>query len=176
MVLLEMWQKKQWLLLHKRRLKWQEKHPGKFLPTKDPLEYQISRYTCALCGERRYYRTNGLDKDIPQYHQVGKRWLVLCHACWHLKGIYKKHQNARSLEGISGCRFCHLQLEAKRARKRSQAHKKQENSIDQVGPRKAEFGTTDWEPARIRSSNGVPAGRVSRRNVPGGGLARRGTG
>jgi hypothetical protein len=114
MVKLEIWQKTHWLRLHKERLRWEAKHPGKFRPTPDPFEVSISRYTCALCGERRYYRTNGSDKDMPQYHRIGKRSITLCHSCWHLRGIYRKHANPRSLEGIEGCRYCHLKAATKK--------------------------------------------------------------
>ena len=120
MVALDIWAKKHWLRLHKRRLKWQDANPGKFYRSPDPFETEVSRYTCALCGERRYYRTNGSDKDVPQYHQVGKRFLTLCHSCWHLKGIHRKHANSRSLEGIEGCRYCHIKAAIKKnARKLS---------------------------------------------------------
>jgi len=167
MVKLEMWQKRHWLLLHKARLKWEAKNPGKSHPTLDPFETQISRYTCSLCGERKYYRTNGSDKDAPQHHSVGKRFIILCHACWHLKGIYKKHQNAKSFEGLSGCRVCELQLATKRYGKRSQRPPEQEDSLDTERHGQTEPRATDRKPKGVYRSVGLSAGRNGRGNVSG---------
>lgn len=165
MVQLQIQQKMRWLRLHKRRQKWQVKHPGKFLSTHDPIETEISRYICALCGERKYYYTNRTDKDIPQYHKVGKRWLTLCHACWHLKGIYKKHQDAHSPEGLSGCRFCGLQLAAKLAKQRSQNGRRAADKVDAAGSGQVESSTIDWQPTGVRGGNGLSEGRERSRNV-----------
>src|SRR5215467_1633020 len=118
MVRLEVWQKKRWLQEHRKRLRHEERYPNKTYRMLDPFYTSISRYTCDLCGDRFYYYSSRLDKDAPQYHSHKKRSLTICHACWHLKGFYLKHQEERSLQGLSGCRFCNLQLAAKRARKR----------------------------------------------------------
>jgi hypothetical protein len=165
MVALDIWAKKHWLRLHKRRLKWQDANPGKFYRSPDPFETEVSRYTCALCGERRYYRTNGSDKDVPQYHQVGKRFLTLCHACWHLKGIYKKHQKEKSLEGLSGCRVCQLQLALKRARKRSVPVPVEDDIPEFARPRQAKSDAVDGQPTRVYRSVGLSSGRNGRGNV-----------
>lgn len=165
MVALEVWQKRYWLKLHKEREKWKAKNPGKFYPTRDPTLTQISNYTCALCEERKWYKTSGSDKDIPQYHKVGKRWIVLCHACWHLKGIYKKHQDAHSPEGLSGCRFCGLQLAAKLAKQRSQNGRRAADKVDAAGPGQVESSTIDWQPTGVRGGNGLSEGRERSRNV-----------
>lgn len=145
-MLLDIWQKTYWLRLHK----------GKSQAI-DLGMSGISRFTCHLCGERRYYDCTGrFDKDVPQYHQVGKRWLTLCHACWHLKGIYKKHQKAASPEGLSGCRVCHLQLAAKRNnRNRDKGHRKEEDTSNSAGRREVEVSTSDWKPTRVRRRVGL---------------------
>ena len=150
-----MWQKRHWLLLHKARLKWEAKNPGKSHPTLDPFETQISRYTCSLCGERKYYRTNGSDKDLPQYHRIGKRTLILCHSCWHLKGIYKKHANPKSLEGNEGCRYCHLKaasrLYSRKFAQRQEVRRDNENVFGET------FMTT--QPSQLSSRNGTARAR-----------------
>ncbi len=162
MVTLALWQKRYWLKLYKEREKWKAKNPGKFYPTRDPTLYEISNYTCNVCLERKWYRTNGSDKDVPQYHQIGKRHLVLCHACWHLKGIYKKHQNPKTFEGLSGCRVCRLQLAEQLARKRSRALPREEYTLDPSRPGQARNGTTDSEPAWVRRSTGLSTRRKRR--------------
>ena len=156
MVQLGIWQKKRWLKLRKERLAWQAKNPGKFRPTLDPFEIEISNYDCALCGERKWYRTNGSDKDIPQYHQIGKRWIRLCHACWHLKGIYKKHQKASSLEGLSGCRVCHLQLAAKRNRKRNTRSEPGQDRANGTGQGQTGTSAANLQPTRVRNGTNLP--------------------
>jgi hypothetical protein len=165
MVRLQIYQKKGWLLARKKRLKWQETHPNKSYPTRDPFPTSISRYDCALCGERYYYYVSATDRDAPQYHKHKTVWMVICHACWHLKDIYKKHQDAHSPEGLSGCRFCQLQLAGKRARKRNPILQR-ENGTD-VTPRhqQSESSAADWEPTRVRRSVGLSAGRNRRTNA-----------
>lgn len=169
MVQLQIQQKMRWLRLHKRRQKWQVKHPGKFLSTHDPIETEISRYICALCGERKYYYTNRTDKDIPQYHKVGKRWLTLCHACWHLRGIYKKHVDPSSSEGIEGCRYCHLRAAAKRnARKLSPLQADVQNGqgirgVDEEGSLVASRSTLQKSKERNRTGAAQTRTRTVRR-------------
>lgn len=162
MVKLEIWQKTHWLRLRKERLRWEEKHPGKFRATTDPFETEINRYTCSLCGERRYYTTCRSDKDMPQYHRIGKRSITLCHACWHLKGIYKKHQEAKSLEGLSGCRVCQLQLACKRNGKRSQTPAEAEDTPVFARPRETKPDATDGQQTRVHRSVGLSARRKRR--------------
>jgi len=167
MVKLEIWQKTHWLRLHKERLRWEAKHPGKFRPTTDPFETLIGRYTCALCGERRYYQTSVSDKDMPQYHRIGKRSITLCHACWHLKGIYKQHQKEKSSEGLSGCRVCRFQLAEKLARKRSKTLPKPVDTPEPERLGETKPGPTDRKQTRVYRSVGLSAGRNGRANVSG---------
>jgi hypothetical protein len=176
MAKLETWQRKHWLRARAKRLKWQEKHPARTYGFKDPYELMYSRYDCALCSERFYYTSSGFDKDVPQYHKQKKVWLTICHACWHLKGIYKKHQEARTSFGLSGCRICELQLAAKRNRKRSVRRTEEEDTSYKARPRVAEPSAADWEPTRVRRSVGLSSGRVHRKDVSGKRLAGRGAG
>jgi hypothetical protein len=175
MVQLDIYVKRRWLKLYKARRKWVQENPGKFLQTRDPIETQISRFVCMLCDEQKWYYVNQVDKDMPQYHKVGKRWLILCHACWHLKGIYKKHQNAKSIEGLSGCRFCQIQLAIKRNRQRSKALPQQEHPTFTTRPRLVEPSPEDWEPKGVHRSVGLSTRRVRRGNVAGKRSARRGS-
>jgi len=163
MVKLEIWAKRHWLLARKKRLKWQVAHPGKVYPTLDP--FPVSRYTCALCDEIFYYYVTHTDRDSPQYHKHKTVWMVICHACWHLKGIYKKHQDAHSPEGLSGCRFCQLQLAAKRARKRSSILQRENGTVIAPRQRQVESSANDWEPTRVHRSVGLSAGRNRRSNA-----------
>lgn len=155
MVALEVWQKRYWLKLHKEREKWKAKNPGKFYPTRDPTLTQISNYTCALCEERKWYKTNGSDKDAPQYHKIGKRTIILCHGCWHLKGIYKKHVDPKSMEGSEGCRYCHLKA-ASRLSGRKLAERQEVR-----GDNKSVFGETftATQPSQLSSRNGLAGTR-----------------
>jgi len=160
MAKLEIWQKRQWILEHKKRLKWEAKHQGKQYRSMDPFYGEVSRYNCDLCGDRYYYFRNRGDRDEPQYHKHKERYLIICHACWHLKGFYQKHQKAASIEGLSGCRFCHLQLAAKLARKRYLRSAARQDLSNGRGPGQTEQGTTDWQPKRVRSRPSVPEVRV----------------
>lgn len=176
MVQLEKWQRVQWLQERKRRLKWQEKHPGKFYRSMVIGGPAIYRYTCDFCQERYYYDTMRNDRDAPQYHQHKGKWFIVCHVCWHLKNIYLKHQKEKSFEGLSGCRFCNLQLAAKRARKRSQKSA-QENSApkqDRFGP--TESGPTHWEPTGVRGGAGMSQVRQHSSDSAGQRSSRRGSG
>jgi hypothetical protein len=174
-VKLQIWQKRAWLLTHKKRQKWQARHPNQTYPTKDPYYVSIGRYTCALCEERFYYRASTVDRESPQYHKHKTTWMVICHACWHLKGIYKKHQDPHSAEGLSGCRFCQLQLAAKRNRKRSSALREEASTPDFTRPRQDKSSPDDWQPTRVHRSVGLSAGRNGRTNASKPRLARRGT-
>lgn len=162
MVALNIYQKRRWLKLRKARLKWKEENPGKFYPTKDSMEIEISRFVCDLCSEQRWYNVCQIDKDMPQLHKVGKKWLVLCHACWHLKGIYKKHQEAKSFEGLSGCRICEIQLATKRNRDSYRALPEQTNHTFTTRQRPPEPSPEDWEPKGVRRSVGLSTRRKRR--------------
>lgn len=176
MVLLEKWQRVQWIRQHKRRLKWQDSHPGKFFKTMVLGGPTISRYTCSFCDERYYYDMSCVDRDAPQYHKHKGKWFIVCHVCWHLKNIYLKHQKENSAEGLSGCRFCHLQLAAKRARKRSKksAQENRAPKQDRFGP--TESGPTHWEPTGVRGGTGMPEVRQRSADQQGERSSRRGTG
>jgi hypothetical protein len=161
MVRLEQWQKIQWLKEYKARQKWLEKNPGKLYKTLTLGGPSISRYTCTFCGERYYYITNGHDKDAPQYHKNKKgRWLILCHACWHLKGFYVEHQGRNAFEGPSGCRFCHITSVIKQAaRKRRKAVAEKESAPESGGLGTTVASSTNWQPTGLRSGNAVSSGR-----------------
>jgi hypothetical protein len=153
--------RRRWL----KDLKWRQRHPGKRKPTLDPILAEISRYFCMLCGEKKWHYITRQDKDAPQYTKVGKRWIVVCHACWHLKGLYARHQNAHSAEGLPGCRICRLQLAGRRSRKRSQTLPSQENPFVNSRPREVEPSAADWQPTRVRRSVGLSSRRKRRANV-----------
>jgi len=157
-------------------MRWRLKHPDKRRPTLDPLISSIGRYFCSICGEKKWYYINTTDKDMPQRHRTKKGlWLTLCHACWHLKGFYEKHQNAASFEGLSGCRICGLQLAAKRNRKRSQRVRQEQDTALQTRPGETKSGTANWEPTRVRSGVSVPSGRERGTDVQGERSTRRRT-
>jgi hypothetical protein len=164
MVKLQEWQRRIWLRARQRRLRWQEKHPTRPYNAKDHIELRYSRYDCSLCGERFYYENNVFDKDALQYHKQKKVWLTICHACWHLKGIYKKHQEARTSFGLSGCRICELQLAHKRNRKRNLRRTEEEDTSYAARPGLVESGAADWEPTRVRRSPNLSSGRVRRKD------------
>jgi hypothetical protein len=168
MVKLETWQKIRWLQEYHARKKWERTHPGKLYKTQTIGGQQISRYTCTFCGERYYYIVGGHDRDAPQYHMnKKKKWLTICHVCWHLKEFFKDHQNTKSLEGASGCRFCSITLLLKQAaRKRSKALEQKDSA-----PEENRLGTTvsrptNWQPTGIRSGNAVSKGRERGGDVP----------